>query len=703
MPDDMYNQAVQALRNGQRLRAKDLLTRLIKVDASNPNYWLWMSAAVDSEKEQVYCLQNVLKLDPNSIAARRGLVVLGAMRPEEAGLPPAHVLEDLPVTLPEVSPQGGVGRLFGKRRNVERVAIVGLSGLALVVLAVACAAMFRIGPFRPAPNVVVVTSTPRPTQPPPPTATTPVVTHGPCVIPPEPNPATPLAVYLCLDQTPTPGPVPTEDSRLEDYRTLLSAYGTGQWERVISRGLVLVSNSDLASGARIYFYLGEAYRHTGNLAEALRQYDNALSRDAKFAPAHWGKALARLADPQPREGPDGRAALQDFERALAADPGFVPAYLDRAAYLAATGNVTGTISDLVQAQAVAPGNALVAARLALAHVQAGEAEDGRVEAERALAMDPGMALGYFARGRAALALGDAEEADNDLALSYRYVLNLPHPLPAQWQASVLAVTAASKTAVSDDDSALPLYTQALSLFERDPAVWLARGQLYLRRENFDGARTDFAEAIEILDRAAPASAQRAAAYLGLGQSLVGLNRAADALPAFQTALRLAPGSFEALLGVGQAQVAAGREDDAVETLTQALEAAQADEQRAQALFWRARAHAAAGRAVDEVADLLAFAELAARRDPLGPTAEARLTEIGPLPTATPSPTPTATASKTATPTATRTGTPTRTPTPTHTPSPTRTATATQTEAASSTPTRTRTAVATATRTATARP
>src|SRR5258707_5680690 len=133
MPDEMFDEAVQALKAGQRTRAKDRLARLIKVDPSKPDYWLWMSAAVDTEKEQIFCLQNALKLDPNSVPARRGLVVLGAMRPEEANLPSAHELEDLPVMLPSIGPGGGLG-LLSRRRNVERLAILGLGALIVIVL-----------------------------------------------------------------------------------------------------------------------------------------------------------------------------------------------------------------------------------------------------------------------------------------------------------------------------------------------------------------------------------------------------------------------------------------------------------------------------------------------------------------------------------------------------------------------------------------
>src|SRR3970040_1648683 len=88
MPDEMFNEAVKAAKAGQRRRAKDLLTRLLKADQENVDYWLWMSAVVDTEKEQIFCLQKALKIDPNSIAARRGLVVLGAPRRRDAAPPP---------------------------------------------------------------------------------------------------------------------------------------------------------------------------------------------------------------------------------------------------------------------------------------------------------------------------------------------------------------------------------------------------------------------------------------------------------------------------------------------------------------------------------------------------------------------------------------------------------------------------------------
>src|SRR5947209_6722264 len=174
MADDMYTEAVQALKDGQRMRAKDLLARLIKVDPAKPDYWLWMSAAVDTEKEQVFCLQNVLKLDPNSIAARRGLVVLGALRADEAGLPPANVLEDTRVAIPAIAPGTGLGGLLSNRRAREMLAIGGVAAVALVAVTVACLAVFAPGLFRPQ-RFVVVTSAPQATLPAASTPTAPAV------------------------------------------------------------------------------------------------------------------------------------------------------------------------------------------------------------------------------------------------------------------------------------------------------------------------------------------------------------------------------------------------------------------------------------------------------------------------------------------------------------------------------------------------
>ncbi|NJN79974.1 MAG: hypothetical protein HC797_05605 [Anaerolineales bacterium] len=81
--DTIFQDAVEALRRGDKPRAKELLTLLLKSDQNNAVYWIWLSAAVESQKERIYCLQTALKLDSENGTAKRGLILLGALAPDE--------------------------------------------------------------------------------------------------------------------------------------------------------------------------------------------------------------------------------------------------------------------------------------------------------------------------------------------------------------------------------------------------------------------------------------------------------------------------------------------------------------------------------------------------------------------------------------------------------------------------------------------
>ena len=94
MADDaVFQEAVEALRTGNKSKARDLLTGLIKTDQGNVTYWIWLSAAMETAKERSYCLQTALKLDPNNATAKRGLILLGA-------LPADETIQPFPVNRP---------------------------------------------------------------------------------------------------------------------------------------------------------------------------------------------------------------------------------------------------------------------------------------------------------------------------------------------------------------------------------------------------------------------------------------------------------------------------------------------------------------------------------------------------------------------------------------------------------------------------
>jgi hypothetical protein len=81
--DVMFQEAMNAIREGERNRARDLLTRLIKADRNQVRYWLWMSTVVETGRERIFCLKEVLRIDPQHIEARRGLILMGAASPDE--------------------------------------------------------------------------------------------------------------------------------------------------------------------------------------------------------------------------------------------------------------------------------------------------------------------------------------------------------------------------------------------------------------------------------------------------------------------------------------------------------------------------------------------------------------------------------------------------------------------------------------------
>src|SRR5512140_1772487 len=136
--DTMFEDALDALRQGDRPKAKDILTRLLKTDQNNSIYWTWMSAAVETTKERIYCLETALKLDPENAIAKRGLVLLGGLTPGENIQPfplnRPRAWEDDLLLAHEKPQERGVGGVMAS--PVTRLAGLAFIGLVLLGLAV---------------------------------------------------------------------------------------------------------------------------------------------------------------------------------------------------------------------------------------------------------------------------------------------------------------------------------------------------------------------------------------------------------------------------------------------------------------------------------------------------------------------------------------------------------------------------------------
>jgi tetratricopeptide (TPR) repeat protein len=71
--DDLLREGIAAAKSGQRQHARGLLTRVVDQDQGNVTAWLWLSGVMDGLEEREICLKNVLILDPDNAAARKGL------------------------------------------------------------------------------------------------------------------------------------------------------------------------------------------------------------------------------------------------------------------------------------------------------------------------------------------------------------------------------------------------------------------------------------------------------------------------------------------------------------------------------------------------------------------------------------------------------------------------------------------------------
>jgi tetratricopeptide (TPR) repeat protein len=317
----MFQEAIDAARQGQRIRARDLLTRLLRADQSNPEYWLWMSSVVDSRKEQIFCLRSALRLDPGNREVEQGLILLGAEPAKRWTQPVPPVRRQWQPVLEDVPKPKGLKAIWAN----PGLRALAFAGVAILVLGLIYAGVFGLGNRRQA-VAYIPTHTPGPS---------PTVTETPTLIPmtravviTTPTPTfigpTPLWMLLEATYTPTPVYVNTPHPVNEAFRVGLRAFGQGNLTTAL-KYFQQASQMDPKS-PDIRYYLGEISRMQGEYEQALIDYDTALELDANFAPAFLGRAQANLALKKDAD------ISGDLETAIEKDPEFSQAYLAEAAF-----------------------------------------------------------------------------------------------------------------------------------------------------------------------------------------------------------------------------------------------------------------------------------------------------------------------------------------------------------------------------------
>lgn len=648
--DVMLQEAIEAIRQGQKSRARDLLTRLLRADQANPVYWLWMSSVVESVKEQVYCLQTVLRLDPENRSAKMGLMLTGELPPDENVVPVPPKRRTWDVDVEEEPPRRGLQAIWAK----PLVRVLVFAGIGVVVVG-----LILVGIFGQGPKAVTVMSRPSKTPGPPPTFTaTPTYIRSTqsAQSTRTPSPRGPEPLWMMLDSTYTPTPlyVNTPHAVSEAYRAGQRAFIREDLEKAL--GFFQQAGEVDPNAADIQYYVGEALRLMGDLEAAVTAYDRAISIDPAFAPAYLGRARVSLAlEPQSTTGPirlENNQVEDDLREAIDKDPNFGEAYLERAAYYLTQGDPEAALEDLDVAEDLLPESPLLYMFWAQAALSLGEDDTALETAHQALKLDQTLLPVYLILGRAALLNGEydsaidalqtyllyeEEDASGWLALGRAYAeISQPE------QAGGELIRPGTSRKYQD---ALEAFDQALTLNDELPMIYLYRGLAYLALDEGQKAVND----------------------------LVAARRLYSALRSSELTTSI---SFAINLGLGRALQAAERLSEGYLQIDGSQVLAETDEQLAAVYYWRALALEALDNALKAEEDWQSLLELPERSVPemWATIAEEHIAALH-APTPTITPTPGVTSGPTETPVTTQKSTPTAslvasdTPSPTTTPTP----------------------------------
>jgi tetratricopeptide (TPR) repeat protein len=472
--DTMFQDAVNALREGDKVRAKDILTRLLKTDQNNATYWVWMSAAVETNKERVYCLQTALKFDSENASAKRGLILLGATPPDEDVQPfplnrPRAWEEKLLLAHEQSKPKG-------MSNPVTRLAIIVVVGVIIVGLAVGGLILPRRNSnsfFR-----VFNTNTPGPS----PTFTlTPTFVNATAQIVTPTAGLQSLASELGVSYTATPIYVntPRAPQSGDQYNVAQAAYQSGDLASYITNMQQIESLEPTA--ADVPYDIGEAYRLQGDYKDALDAYAVSLHINQNFAPAYLGLARANLIrDPNTDITKLLNTAIQD-------DPNYGEAYLELANYYLYHNQPDLALSNLDAASKRMPNSALVQLGYAHAYLAQGNISEGLASAQQANQIDLTLLPDYLVLGQAYVANGQYSDAIKPLNTYITY---------GPSDGSAYALLGQSYEETSDYQDAVTASTKALSLDPTQRQAYLYRGLSYLELNNIDSADGDIHKAIE---------------------------------------------------------------------------------------------------------------------------------------------------------------------------------------------------------------
>ncbi len=476
----MLSDAIELIRQGEFAKAKELLTRLIKADQHNPVYWVWMSAVVPTKKERIYALKTALRIDPENAAAKRGLILFGAMPPDEN-------IEAFPLNrslLWEEKYDEDEEESAESKKSLQNP-VKRLTGIALALLVLIGLALFGLSRQRPTAQADTATPGPSPTYTATPTALNakPVGTQvffGP----------TPLWALLEATYTPTPLYVNTPRSvQASDYgNAVKAAYRDEDWEALIS-AMAQIATLEPES-ADPYYYMGEAYRFMGEYNKAFNAYAQAITMNNDFGAAYLGRARVH------REINPSADIRPDLNTAIKKDPYFAEAYLERAVYRMEKKDYDGALDDLKKADKLSPDSPLVYFNFAKVYQAQEKLPEALAAAEKSLRLDRTHLETYFLLGQLYQANDQLQKAVKPLKIYTAY---------EEENAEAFALLGGAYYAEKKYDQAIETLNHAIRLRNYSGTAYLYRGLSYLALGQGEKAVSDLEEANRYLSDSFEAS------------------------------------------------------------------------------------------------------------------------------------------------------------------------------------------------------
>ncbi|MDR3577770.1 MAG: hypothetical protein P4L50_28210 [Anaerolineaceae bacterium] len=100
-------QGISAVKAGNIEEGNKLLRQALEQDSDDLLAWLWLSSAVDTDRERIICLENVLRIQPSHTLAKAALAKLSGETSQPAAESPVPPLPAAPERLNKIIKQSG--------------------------------------------------------------------------------------------------------------------------------------------------------------------------------------------------------------------------------------------------------------------------------------------------------------------------------------------------------------------------------------------------------------------------------------------------------------------------------------------------------------------------------------------------------------------------------------------------------------------